>query len=408
MSKKKIYGYSVFAIMLIIMMVGSTAIGGVILWLPISDTNIKYYLAWIICAILVAISFKSSVDKITFILMIRAALLIINTFIHIGEYPDSWRVNVVSQFFIPFLFYVACHIRMEREEIKEYVLKFSCIMSSILAIQVIAQFLNSTVINGLDWNYVKSTVETPLGRTNYLAAFLIIYMICIDYLMESGFKKYVHIGLCVLGIFCTMSDGSYVLTALYFLYRLIPYRRIIKKRKKKDFKSKIALIFVILVAIVLLVQFQDTIGGAYNHFLKHTISATSVDQLLNGRTNVYAYSFGIIRDNPIFGIGLGTITGQTTRSHNIILQLLVSGGVVNLVIFLSVYFRIMRQNYMKKADVFSQMVFTVMLFAFANSMYEVTFQSFQYDLLVFTLMGLSINLNSTKNKGIGYVQQKLS
>ena len=42
MSKKKIYGYSVFAIMLIIMMIGSTALGGVVLWLPVSDTNIKY------------------------------------------------------------------------------------------------------------------------------------------------------------------------------------------------------------------------------------------------------------------------------------------------------------------------------------------------------------------------------
>lgn len=408
MSKKKIYGYSVFAIMLIIMMIGSTAIGGVVLWLPVSDTNIKYYLAWMICALLVLISFKASMDKITFILMVRAALLIINTFIHVGEYPDSWKINIVSQFFIPFLFYAACHIKMDREEIEKYILKFSRIMSTILAIQVIAQFLNSTVINGLDWNYVKSTVETPLGRTNYLAAFLIIYMICIDYLMESGFKKYIHIGLCALGIFCTMSDGSYVLTALYFVYRFIPYRRAIRKTKKKNFKSKIALVLVALVAIVLLVRFQNTIEGAYNHFLKDTVNATSVDQLLNGRTNVYAYSIGIIRDNPILGIGLGTVTGQTTRSHNIILQLLVSGGVVNLVIFLSVYFQIMRKNYVRKTDTFSRMVFTVMLFSLANSMYEVTFQSFQYDLLIFTLMGLSINLTSIKNKGNGYVQQKLS
>ena len=168
------------------------------------------------------------------------------------------------------------------------------------------------------------------------------------------------------------------------------------------------MILVAFVAIILLVRFQDTIEGAYNHFLKDTVNATSVDQLLNGRTNVYAYSIGIIRDNPILGIGLGTVTGQTTRSHNIILQLLVSGGVVNLVIFLSVYFQIMRKNYVRKTDTFSRMVFTVMLFSLANSMYEVTFQSFQYDLLIFTLMGLSINLTSIKNKGNGYVQQKLS
>ena len=220
-------------------MIGSTAIGGVVLWLPVSDTNIKYYLAWMICALLVSISFKATMDKITFILMIRAALLIINTFIHVDEYPDSWKINIVSQFFIPFLFYAACHIKMDREEIEKYILKFSCIVSTILAIQVIAQFLNSTVINGLDWNYVKSTVETPLGRTNYLAAFLIIYMICIDYLMESGFRKYIHIGLCILGIFCTMSDGSYALTALYFIYRFIPYRRALRKTKKRALKVRL-------------------------------------------------------------------------------------------------------------------------------------------------------------------------
>lgn len=68
----------------------------------------------------------------------------------------------------------------------------------------------------------------------------------------------------------------------------------------------------------------------------------------------------------------------------------------------------MRKNYVRKTDTFSRMVFTVMLFSLANSMYEVTFQSFQYDLLIFTLMGLSINLTSIKNKGNGYVQQKLS
>ena len=49
-------------------------------------------------------------------------------------------------------------------------------------------------------------------------------------------------------------------------------------------------------------------------------------------------------------------------------------------------FQIMRKNYVRKTDTFSRMVFTVMLFSLANSMYEVTFQSFQYDLLIFTLI----------------------
>jgi len=396
LSEKKTYLFSFLAIIVIYLMVGSTTLASSIMWINIPNIDYKYYLIWAILGVLIIINFPKNlkIDIITLLLILRSVLLCSMTVVNVDKYPDSWKINLIAHIFLPFVYYIAKHAVMTYEEVKSFLLKVSCLFTFILSVQIILLFIQSVLIKQLGWNYVKSTIEVPLGRSNYLAAFLIIFLIYIDNIMPSSLKKYFIISMGVVGIFCSMSDGAYIVMGAYFLPSFFMK---IKKSVfigKINYRAFVALALVTIVIGYIFMRYWSVVSEAFQHFLRDTFYVDDMRGFLNGRDSVYTNSVNIIKNNWLFGIGLGTLIGHTTRSHNLILQLLVSGGIVNLIIFMYIYIKTFVLNFMeRKESEFARAVMLVMLFSFINSMFEPTYQSIMYDLIMFTFMGFSLNYN---------------
>ena len=402
LSERKIFLFSFVAITVIFLLLGSPAIASFGISITIPDINYKYIIIWILLGLLVVLEFRQNpkLDIITLLLVVRSILLCTMTIVNRSVYPDSWKTNTVAIVFVPFVYCIAKFASITDKDIKNILLKISCLFTFILSIQIIILFIRSVLINHLPWNYVKSTIEVPLGRSNYLAAFLILFIIYIDVIMQPNIKKFLILFLGLVAIFCSMSDGAYILVILYYLPKIFIKVKDIFLLKNMSLKIVMAIIIMLLVIAAFFVLFYSLIEGAFQHFLRDTLYANGMQGLLNGRDKVYDNSINIIIHNWLLGIGLGTITGQTTRSHNLILQLLVSGGIINLFIFLFVYIKIFVMNFReRKKSVFAKAVMLMMLFSFINSMFEPTYQSVMYDFIMFTFMGFSMNKNIIKRVG---------
>ena len=112
---------------------------------------------------------------------------------------------------------------------------------------------------------------------------------------------------------------------------------------KKNNKMKNAIkLFVVLIGIVIIIlaifpEALDTLG--------RFSSETANGDVLNGRTDLWKYSFDMFKENPIFGLGYSSYTEYCYSqgyyydylAHNIYIQLLGEVGIVGFTLFIAFF-----------------------------------------------------------------------
>jgi O-antigen ligase len=122
----------------------------------------------------------------------------------------------------------------------------------------------------------------------------------------------------------------------------------------------------------------------------------TIDEISSGRIDLYQFSINKFLRHPIFGNGLGFPVSTTNviesfRPHNIFLEALVQGGIINfIIILLAIYFPLKTCYALAKRDTVSSAILVSCLAVLIHGMLEPNLFSFSMDIYFWTFMGFAV------------------
>lgn len=234
---------------------------------------------------------------------------------------------------LPIVFAAATIIFYERYPVPhEKAVRYMLAGGVVLAVAVIVLFIFSLGGAG-DYYDQKLIIETPLGRSNYLAAFLL-------FLFALSVHKNIYISiLFLIAIFCTLSRGGVLALMMFFV--VIPFLR----RKKLWILGVGAVLFWLLLAYLATDGVMEYVSSVFN------LQDAELDSVFN-RFKLWSFGFDIFSDYPVFGIGPNTFRTFVELAgdiedvwgvHNSVLLIVLNYGIFGLV-FYSIYLTIIYRN----------------------------------------------------------------
>lgn len=211
----------------------------------------------------------------------------------------------------------------------EWAVRMMLVGGGVLALMVIALFVVAMLSPG---NYYaqKLLIETPLGRSNYLAAFLIFLFA----LALALAKNRVVVWLFAIAVFCTMSRGG----ILMFLFFLVALR--LEKRQLLWLAWVGPLLAFLAATWLVSADFHSYIREYDGAYAGEVLSATN-------RLLLWSFGFDLWLQNPWFGIGPNTFRTfielnsgieDVWGAHNSVIQMLLNYGLFG-TIFYCLYIR---------------------------------------------------------------------
>lgn len=234
---------------------------------------------------------------------------------------------------LPIVFAALIIVFYERYPVsQEKAVRYMLVGGAVLAVAVIILFVFSLGVSG-DYYDQKLIIETPLGRSNYLAAFLL-------FLFALSVPRNIFISILFLvAIFCTLSRGGVL--ALVMFFTVIPFLR----------RRKAWVLGVGAVLVWLLISYlaSDGVMGYVSEIF--SLQDTELDSVFN-RFELWSFGFDIFSGSPVFGIGPNTFRTFVELAsdvenvwgvHNSVLLMLLNYGVFGLIFYLT-YLAVIYKN----------------------------------------------------------------
>ncbi len=256
---------------------------------------------------------------------------------------------------LPIVFAALTIIVYERYSVpQEKAVSYMLVGGVVLAVAVIILFIFSLGESG-EYYDQKLIIETPLGRSNYLAAFLL-------FLFALSVSRNIFISIIFLvAIFCTLSRGGVLALIIFFV--AIPFLR----------RKKIWILGVGVILVWLVIAYLTPAGVLESIASFFNLQDAEFESVFN-RLNLWSFGFDIFSEHPIFGIGPNTfrtfveLAGDVEDVwgvHNSILLILLNYGVFGLIFYVSYIVVIYRNIFLaEKVDCrffYVRVVFLVLL-----------------------------------------------
>lgn len=242
------------------------------------------------------------------------------------------------------------------------------------------------------------------SNRNQFGSFLLFAIISNSIISETNlkFKYSLFIDLFLfIFIILTFSRGA-LLAALVFKFTLI----FLKKGSLKFYLS----FFIIVISVI---------GFSIGLFNKFFDSLIRVDGFDSGRFELWMYAFDIIKKNPLIGVGyytgieMANMSGMVhTQFHNMFLDLLVSGGILELIFICILFFKIIyKLIYFNNKSKFSKIYLVSFFVFFIRAMIEsLSVLGLGYSDTIYTILYITIPtiLIYNKNKErISLIHEKI-
>jgi len=257
---------------------------------------------------------------------------------------------------------------------------------SILAIWVYFGFFQSLSIDG-GYYEKKILIETYLGRSNYLAAFL--FFLAAIFLNKNKILFLFFVG----AIFATMSRGGIIVTSLFILQSIW----INKRYKWIKFP-------IVVCAILLFVYFFITNDL---HQLLLNGDSFKVPDSFENRILLWNFSFDLLRNSPLFGVGpngfrtaveaAGNVE-DVWGAHNSILLLWLNYGITGLLLYLTYLHHIYIELKKATSETIFRSIKTAFVFLLIFSLFEPLVGSVSFDLLLTLIFVMAKNFNRGNRK----------
>lgn len=249
----------------------------------------------------------------------------------------------------------------------------------VLALYVMVLFFLSLYVQG-DYYDQKAVIETPLGKSNYLAAFL-IFLFALS-LQRSKFLSVLFF----IAVLCTLSRGG--LLALMVLGALVPFLKI----------RKGWVLWVLALSVGLVMGYLATTDWGRNIGEGIDTDGSAFDSAFN-RLALWSFGLNIFSDYPLFGIGPNTfrtfveLAGDVEDVwgvHNSVLMVALNYGIIGLCFYLTyltiIYRYIVAAEKIDEKFLYLRAVFLVLL---VFGLYEPLVGSVAFELLLVLVMVLA-------------------
>ena len=267
----------------------------------------------------------------------------------------------------------------------------------------------SAISLGIPYYQIKSFISIPIGQSNYIASFIIMFLSIILNLEDVSYKKYALLLLAILGIIFTRSGSAILLLSIYLVYEFL-LKPLGKKNIVNKLKPLLLFLLFILIASYALNQYTEYFSR-YIYLFENLFSRDIQDviEASNGRFNIYMQSIDAIMRNPITGLGINydntmqLIIGSDTEvlAHNLVLDLALKAGIFNVIIYLGLLAYIIKKLYnSKNNDVLIKSVLISVIFVIINSLYEPNLGTFAFDFFFWLICGLAMSSVYDMNRNI--------
>jgi hypothetical protein len=362
-------------------------IGQVKIWIGNSSVSVSLsFLAIIVPFLYVLIKHKSYLNKEIILLVFVVATGVFSFLLS----PINLNFPRTLVAMIPLISAIAMLFSFGKNPLDtEIVNKYIIIGASILSLLVIILFFKG-IVSSDNFYEIKLFIETPLGRSNYISAFLIFAIVRI----YKGFKIYFFVIL--FGIFLCMSRGGLIMFVLAYLLIFLDVKKY----------WKIASITTILLSLILIFfiidlsnkfSYSDLLLDDYlfSTFEYHYFSLFDEYffpiKSLENRIRLWIFAIDIIKDNFILGIGPGgfrTIVETTPNiedvwgPHNSVLLLWLNYGLLGLTAYAIYTFMIIKKLAKLSCLYIYYRIFIATLILVIFGIFEPLVGSISYEILI--------------------------
>lgn len=191
----------------------------------------------------------------------------------------------------------------------------------------------ASILNGYVSSVWSNIFFLDYQSASYIGAYIFgvaLYHLFIDKEEKSFFKRlllyYILTMNAVLSIYSGGRGGVVVIVVM--VIALFAYFAFIEKRAQKIF----VLLIVLLIALLLFGNFLEKYGFIMSGFTRafEFINKSGINwEGTSGRQSIYANCIELIKERPFFGYGImGAPRNGIERTHNIVLEWLIDGGVI--------------------------------------------------------------------------------
>lgn len=272
----------------------------------------------IITFITVLLSGSLRIDKTFPIFLIRIPLYFIPLFFISGSF--NWGTAYVV-FQVCFAFYLGFSYKGSLKRIIPVLTVASLLLSLGIFLIAITKFPEEQSLIGL-----KYWMKLPFGQTNYLALYLIVFMVLTNVFFRGKRRKLLiaYNVIIVLAIILTNSRSALIVLAFYYLIEAILFLRRFKIQRWHLITLAGLVVAVGLVAVI----FWDTV---YSFISRFTFAS-----LAENRLKVYKDVYALIVEHPWLGRSAFSYKAfDAVRAHNFILESLVQTGIIGTLIYLA-------------------------------------------------------------------------
>ena len=252
---------------------------------------------------------------------------------------------------------------------------------------------------------ITKNVHLSWGKSNYIASF---YALLIPLGVSILFTKNLStqtklllmsfILLMITSIFLTGSRGGVVALAIGFLVLLWRFR---------SWQTLVAfLFFCFLVGVVIF--FNPSSQIIWQRLVGYQTSPS-----VFSRIELWTECIKIFKESPILGVGLGNVNYHMklsgalfVKAHNLILELLSETGIIGFIIFAGLFYKVFRiqiENCINIQSGFQDSlawgILAGTIAVFSHSMVEPNISSYQFSLVFWTVIGISVKQEEFRKIG---------
>lgn len=235
-----------------------------------------------------------------------------------------------------------------------YVLSGAIIVSGDINIELVLRMLTySTIIFVPVYSKVFALTFVTLNQANmgtmYKVLNLVLAGIIHFFYFRKECSKKIWIGyagslILLVGLVTKANRGVVLSVVFAFAVCILNYTSSKSSYKTHNIKKRLKFIVILLLASVLVLNMNKIILGLYGlwstvsqnvpSFLVKMNKYILLNDTSNGRTEVFDLAVSIIREHPLFGIGIENFGKyfEVNYPHNFILQLWLEGGVFFLIV----------------------------------------------------------------------------
>lgn len=294
------------------------------------STSVQYMLILFLLILLLLKNFnKIKMDWISVLLFGRTLLFTTGMF-YWSDYLDSIpRYLAVICSFI-------CYITFSNIEFKsrnEYLILKNTLV--IIWLQTAGALYNALGTND-NINYIKVNIRIPLGSSNYISCFLILFLpIIIELCRNRKEKTALFLG-SFIAIIMTRSVSGILCFMIYML--MLIWRNI---RKKYVLFLTFVTVFLFFPFVLFIILYtRPYYFERYIHVFNNIFSGDikTFFEAFNGRFDIYFEAIRLIKNNFFTGLGVGYMNSLNQQlAHNWILECLLQSGIGNLVFMCSIF-----------------------------------------------------------------------